>query len=303
MPKCIDCGTETPREDMFGVGTDLRCPKCANQKRRIYTPPASPVLKTDGTVTKIIIGVAAVLFLLTSLPAGMTIGPFSPAFVFNYLTANRLAIWDGQLWRLVTSALLHGDILHIFFNCYWLWRFGPALEAWMGKFLYVGFFVVVAASSMGVEVMASLHPPIGLSGVVYGMFGIHYALRRTKDFSAAVLDPMTVQLLVFWFFLCILLTVTDTMGIANWAHGVGALVGWLIGWAYLQPTRRLLIPVVVAASLLIGCASAYMPWNGDFCLYQAFRSQEKGDVDGYRFWITAAKDAIVPSHIVLGPDA
>ena len=90
----------------------------------------------------------------------------------------------------------------------------------MGKFLYLGFFCVVAVSSVGMEMMANLTAAVGLSGVVYGMFGLLYALRRNKDFAEALMDPSTVQMLVFWFFLCILITATDLKGIANWAHGI-----------------------------------------------------------------------------------
>ena len=37
-------------------------------------------------------------------------------------------IWSGQLWRPLTSCLLHGDILHLVFNLYWLWIFGAVIE-------------------------------------------------------------------------------------------------------------------------------------------------------------------------------
>lgn len=302
MPQCIQCGVETPREEMFGAGTDLRCPRCAKQKRVVYAPPRSPVIRTDGTITKLLIGIAAVIFVLSSMPHDVTIGAFRPSHIDNYLDANPIGVWSGQLWRLVTSTLVHGNFLHIFFNCYWLWRFGPVLEGWMGKGLYLGLFVVLAVSSVGVEMMATLASPIGLSGVVYGMFGLLYALRRTKDFAAALMDQGTVQVMVFWFFLCILLSATNTMGIANWAHGVGALVGWLLGWAYLRPARQILIPFVASVSLLVGGASFYMPWNGDFCRYQAILRGQKNDVEGFNYWMSAANHALVPPRIFNAPE-
>jgi len=303
MPQCIQCGAETPREDMFGAGADLRCAKCATQKRVVYAPGRSSSIKIDGAITKLIIVIAAVIFILSCMPTDVTIAGFQPAGIDNYLDANPFGVWSGQLWRLVTSTLVHGNFLHIFFNCYWLWRFGPVLEGWMGKPLYIAFFIVLAVSSVGVEMMATLASPIGLSGIVYGMFGMLYALRRRKDFAAALMDQGTVQIMVFWFFLCILLSSTDTMGIANWAHGIGALVGWLLGWGYLQPTRQFLIPFIAALSLLIGGSSYYMPWNGDFCHFQAMMSGQRNDMEGVHFWMSASKHAVVPPRIFNVPEA
>jgi GlpG protein len=34
----------------------------------------------------------------------------------------------GELWRLFTSILLHGSIVHLVFNLYWFWTFGTFIE-------------------------------------------------------------------------------------------------------------------------------------------------------------------------------
>lgn len=297
MPQCIQCGAETPREDMFGAGSDLRCPKCAQQKRVVYTPRRSFSIKTDGPITKVIIVIAAIIFLLTSMPLDMTIGDFHPSLVSVYLAAFPQAVWSGEVWRLVTSTLVHGDIFHVIFNCYWLWRFGPSLEGWMGKTLYIGLFVVLAVSSVGAELMATLSSAIGLSGVVYGMFGMLYALRKTKDFAAALMDQMTVQVMVFWFFLCILLTSSGTFGVANWAHGVGALVGWLLGWAYLQSMRKVLVPFIAVVSLLAGGSSYYMPWNSNYREFEAWRGQFVEEPKVFRIMINSPDGELEPDEI------
>jgi GlpG protein len=38
----------------------------------------------------------------------------------------------GELWRLFTSVLLHGSILHLVFNIYWFWVFGTSIEKVFG---------------------------------------------------------------------------------------------------------------------------------------------------------------------------
>ena len=33
-----------------------------------------------------------------------------------------------ELWRLLTSVLLHGSFFHLAFNAYWMWAFGTLVE-------------------------------------------------------------------------------------------------------------------------------------------------------------------------------
>ena len=57
------------------------------------------------------------------------------------------------------------------------------------------------------------------------------------------------RFLAFWFVLCIALTATGTMAIANWAHGGGALFGLAAGWISTQQRPwpwRILLGVATA---------------------------------------------------------
>src|SRR6187431_1117301 len=70
----------------------------------------------------------------------------------------------AEPWRLLTSALLHGDIVHLVFNVYWLWVFGTLLEAELGAAWLVGLMVTFAALS-GSAQFAVGAGGIGLSGI------------------------------------------------------------------------------------------------------------------------------------------
>ena len=72
---------------------------------------------------------------------------------------------------------------------------------------------------------------VGLSGVGYGLFGFLWVLSRRDRRFVGTVDNQTVVLFIGWFFFCIVLTVKDVMPVANVAHGAGALLGLLIGWA------------------------------------------------------------------------
>jgi membrane associated rhomboid family serine protease len=296
MPICVECGKETPRDDMYGVGQDLRCPVCAGKRRTVYTQPRQRTLKVDGWVTWSLLVVAAALFMSRSVPLSTFI-PGAEGTVQTRLASFPPAIWDGEIWRLITSCFLHGDFLHILFNGLALWRLGPVIEAAMGRWLYLGFVLLLGGASIGTEVAVHATTTIGLSGVVFGLFGYLYALRRTKDFAAAILTPQVVQSFVFMFFLCILLDASGSMAIGNWAHGSGAALGWLFGFASQHRLRITMIALTILVAISLITLPFYMPWNADFCLFRAYQSAQRGDEAGFSHWTERATKAPFPAKL------
>ncbi len=43
----------------------------------------------------------------------------------------------GQYYRIITGTFLHGNILHLLFNCYALYVIGSQLESFLGKIKYI----------------------------------------------------------------------------------------------------------------------------------------------------------------------
>ncbi|MDC3985880.1 rhomboid family intramembrane serine protease [Polyangium jinanense] len=136
--------------------------------------------------------------------------------------------FEGEPWRLVTSALPHADALHLIFNVAWLWTLGTMLEERFGSFRLLGLVLLFAAGSAAAE-YATFIGGIGLSGVVYGLFGLAWVLDRADARMRGTVNARATQLFVGWFFLCIATTVFDVWRVANVAHGVGALLGVLTG--------------------------------------------------------------------------
>jgi membrane associated rhomboid family serine protease len=148
----------------------------------------------------------------------------------------------GELWRLVTSIFPHAGILHLAFNIYWLWVFGTLVEEIFGHLKTAALIVLFAVGS-GAWEFALASGGVGLSGVGYGLFGLIWMLSRHDERFKDAIDARTVQLFVGWFFFCIVATVTNTMPVANIAHGTGAVLGILAGLAitlrYRITVRRL----------------------------------------------------------------
>jgi GlpG protein len=196
--------------------------------------------------------------------------------VRRWLFADPFEIWDGQLWRLFTSVFPHLHVLHLVFNLLFIWRFGKATEQWMGSLRFAGFFVATAVAPLAAEVLAG-GSGAGLSGVAYALFGFLYALRNEEAFAAEQMTPSVVRSLVFWFFLCIVLTYSHILPVANVAHGAGAVIGWLFGRAVLS--RRQLLSAAGVSVLCVGLALAtlYMPWNGYYDLYRGAQCGDRKD--------------------------
>ena len=89
----------------------------------------------------------------------------------------------------------------------------------------------------------------------YGLFGLLWALKRRDSRFFDGVDRATIKLFVFWFFLCILLTVTKYMPVANVAHATGAILGALLGFAIAGRSCRLILRgvlVVLVALFVLG---------------------------------------------------
>jgi GlpG protein len=143
-------------------------------------------------------------------------------------------IGQGQLWRLVTPALMHANIGHILFN---LWAFanvGAIIESRKGAGVMLALVLLGAAfSCTGQAAWDGLTPRggmgfVGLSGVVYATFGYAWIRGRLAPQERVGLNQQTVGMMLAWLVLCM----TGIVGpIANAAHLVGLLVGVAIGYA------------------------------------------------------------------------
>jgi membrane associated rhomboid family serine protease len=199
--------------------------------------------------------------LVLSYPVTGGVGLMAGAVTFMTLTSRwavgrfevRPSAFWSEPWRLFTSVLPHLDVFHLVFNVYWLWIFGTLLEEVLGHVRLLGLVALFAAGSMSAQ-FAVGHGAVGLSGVGYGLFALLWVLSsRDRRFAEAV-DARTAQLFALWFVVCVVATYTKIWAVGNVAHGVGAVLGGLVGAAMSArtPRTRLLaaagVPVLLAAS-------------------------------------------------------
>jgi GlpG protein len=196
-------------------------------------------------------------------------------------------IWHGAYWGLITSAFVHFEVWHLAFNLYWLWVFGRVLEAAIGPLRWLAFFVGAALVGSSAELAAAGETGIGLSGVIYAVFGFLWVSRRSRPAFAAILPRSTVNLFLGWFVFCVLATRLGFFPIANAAHAGGLAFGLACGWAFTVAPRAPLPKGAVAALLAASLVPPFWcPWQFRWVAMKAYDAHRRGDyraaVDGYR---------------------
>jgi rhomboid protease GluP len=80
-------------------------------------------------------------------------------------------IMQGQYWRLFTPIFLHGSLLHIAFNMYALYRFGPGLERFYGHVRFLVLYLVAGFAGNVVSFAMSQAASLGSSTAIFGLLG------------------------------------------------------------------------------------------------------------------------------------
>ena len=177
--------------------------------------------------------------------------------------AMNARVWEKwELWRALTSTLPHVNIMHLAFNLYWLWTFGTLVERVYGHLKCLGIFLVLAFGSMLAE-YTLFSGGVGLSGVGYGLWAMLWVVEQRDPRFAGAVDRQTNQTFAGWFFLCLVLTVTKIMPVANVAHGAGAGLGALLGLAATGRGARKgqgIAGLTVAMLLGLAGSTVFWPW-------------------------------------------
>lgn len=139
----------------------------------------------------------------------------------------------GEAWRAITPIFLHVNVLHLVFNVWALWMVGTIIEARRGTIMFLLLVLASAVvSNIGqylyvINFYKELHPWVGISGVVYALFGYLWMKGHVDPEPGMVLHPSTVRTMLFW----LLLGFTNFIPMANGAHVLGLIVGVLFGLA------------------------------------------------------------------------
>jgi membrane associated rhomboid family serine protease len=239
-PICPDCMTSSP------VG--MRCPDCAKQGTRVMR------LRDVATVPRVtyaLIAINVVAFLTEQ--GQFTIAGSSSLHgrVYEEGVLYRAAIHEGhQYWRLLTSAFLHENFIHIGFNMYLLYLLGMMLEPAIGSLrLGVIYLTALLTGAFGV-VFATADPTLGASGAIFGLMGAAVVELRSRGIG--VMESGIGGLIL------INLVISFTFSGISVGDHIGGLIGGLLAGYAIRTADNRRVPVLglIACLLLAGAAVA-----------------------------------------------
>jgi len=245
---------------MIPASVGFQCPECvrAGNKdvRAARTIFGGQVSDDPGWVSKVLIGVTVLVFVLQQVSDEVTRRFYDVGLAIDPVTFEPVGVADGEYYRLLTSAFLHSGVLHLLLNMYALFLFGPALEAAFGRWRFAALYLVSAlgGSAASYAFSAPNQPSLGASGAVFGLLGAYFVVsRRLRRDTTPLLVLLAVNL-AFGFLVPRI----------DWkAHVGGLVVGGLVALALAytpRGPRRTLLHVLGILGLL-AVVAAVVVWR------------------------------------------
>jgi len=187
----------------------------ASQRVRIAVPQSAPY------VTYTIIAITVLAYMIQ-------ISPYGTAFIKAFIKSNPL-IREGQLWRLLTPALLHGGFTHIVFNMYALLSFGQSLERHFGHGRFLTLYLLGAFAGNVLSFLMTQANSLGASTAIFGLVGAEgiFLLKNRKLYAGQF--GSAIGNIIFIVFIN-LFVIGALPNIDNWGHIGGLLAGLLFSW-------------------------------------------------------------------------
>ena len=182
-------------------------------------------------VTWALIAINVVVWVIDQATSSGHGGPVTAA---GYLALQ--PVLAGEWWRLITYSFLHAPlvssfgILHIGFNMYALYLFGPVMEELYGHIEYLVIYMLCAAGGGVLTIVAApLQGAVGASGAIFGLFGLGFVVMRRHHLvlagrARALLSQISTLLVLN-------LVLTFVVPGISWTGHVGGLaVGAVLGF-------------------------------------------------------------------------
>jgi len=173
-------------------------------------------------------GIQDVIYLYGLVPAR-----YADPRIAAYFTTGQ------QILPFLTFMFLHGGVLHLVGNMWFLYIFGDNVEDRLGHLRYFGFYMLCGLASGASHLIINWHsniPTIGASGAIAGVMGAYlilYPRAKVLTLIPIFFLPYFIEIPAFFFlgiwflfqFLSAAATVGKTGGIAWWAHIGGFIFG------------------------------------------------------------------------------
>lgn len=139
-----------------------------------------------------------------------------------------------RIWQPLTYMFMHGGLMHILFNMFTLFMFGPILENLWGGKRFFNFYIIcgIAAAAAQLFIDPDFPLAVGASGAVMGiMAAFAYLFPNTELMMMFIPVPIKAKYLIPGFMALDLFGAfarVEGDKIAHWAHLGGALAGFIL---------------------------------------------------------------------------
>ncbi|MXW02117.1 MAG: rhomboid family intramembrane serine protease [Holophagales bacterium] len=269
---CPGCGR------LVGV-QDERCWNCGRARPSLFGfSRALQNLGNEAVFSTVVIGLCVVIFVLELLmsPRGINtqlgFGFLAPDFEMGvrFGASGALIVFDyGRWWTILSAGWLHGGLLHIAFNMYWVHQLGPVMARLFG--VPRAAIIYLLSSAMGflvtsaMPVVAPWMPfanrnsvTLGASAAVFGWLGalICYSRQTGGRMFMRQVMGMAIPLVLFGLLI---------PGIDNWAHLGGLAGGYLLASRYGPNTEerpgQVLTALVLLVLSLLAVPLSFLSWS------------------------------------------
>ncbi len=196
---------------------------------RFHAPPRATLALIAALVAMFVVELAWALHPATGLTS-----PSVPTLV-AFGALDRAHFLDGEWWRLLTCAFLHGSFVHLLSNSVALLMAGSLIESLAGRAWMLALFVVgaVGGSALSLAINSPRVVTVGASGAVMGMMAAALVLSLRLPHG-----PARTRLMVTLGYILALSLVPLFSQIDYGAHIGGALTGAAVGGLLLLTWRR-----------------------------------------------------------------
>ena len=179
-----------------------------------------------GRVTNTLLGINIVAFIIQ-----LQYEPFTALFMLQ--SSDVLS----RPWILLTSTFLHGSTMHLLFNMFILFFFGPLVEARLGKKRFLTFYLLAGIFA---SIIASLFytAAVGASGALMGVLGVTAMLSPNLRVLLWGIIPMRLKHLIVLLVLVDVFFTFSASNIATFAHFAGLTAGLVYGYTLRKEKKR-----------------------------------------------------------------
>jgi len=160
------------------------------------------------------------------------IGINSLVFIYQYLILPPESLGDiistyaltpatPSVITVFTSMFMHGGLMHIIFNMWFLWIFGDNIESVLGHKRYVLFYLLCGVGAALAQIQintGSQIPMVGASGAIAGVLGA-YLIR----FPRATVHVLVILIIFITFIRVPAMVVIGIWFLSNLTAGLGTL--------------------------------------------------------------------------------